>query len=418
MEKGRNISREKETQLEEIFKTYEAKIKDLQEKLKESETDSKDLLQKSRDIELLGQELKQKASKASNSYYRLEQLINATNIPILFLDKKLRILHYTPEIQKVFVRAEFDIGKLLSDVLKISTFEKLNRQIQDFLQNAVEKEVLFYLKELQKWYVAHILPYSAATGDDIDGIVITFLNITEDKEYEKKLNKLNQTLELQIQKQNQQVKKLASELIVAEQKERKRIARLLHNDLQQLLFSIQTKAKLLEEEIPAPYTREINEIIDHIGLSLQLTNQLVVSLNPPNIDNNNLHKGVNWLCQYMDNFHGLTVDSKCPRHLELENKDVLVLLLQMIQEFLFNVVKHAGVNEAAITIEEKEKEILICIIDKGKGFSQDEVDNMVSYGISKTKEQLELIGGDLLIDSTPGKGTNVCISLPSKDYIK
>jgi signal transduction histidine kinase len=235
---------------------------------------------------------------------------------------------------------------------------------------------------------------------------------------EKRLNELNRKLELEIQEKNQQVKELASELIAAEQKERKRIARLLHNDLQQQLFSSQTKAKLLNDDAPAEFTEKISEIIDQIGHSLQLTQQLVVSLSPPNIESNNLYKGINWLCKYAYNFHGLLVQNKEVRHIKLENNDVLILILQMIQELLFNVVKHAGVNKARITTQQKEEMIHIHVIDEGKGFNENELDSAVKFGLSQTKEKLKLIGGHLLIDSTPGKGTDVCLSVPRKQYIK
>lgn len=234
---------------------------------------------------------------------------------------------------------------------------------------------------------------------------------------EKKLNELNRKLELKLQEKNQQVKKLASELIAAEQKERKRIARLLHNDLQQQLFSSLTKAKLLSDDIPKEFSGKVHEIIDQIGHSLQLTHQLVVSLSPPNIENNNLYKGINWLCKYVYNFHGLLVQTKEIRHIELENNDVLILILQMIQELLFNIVKHAGVDEARITTRQKDGMLNIHVIDEGKGFNEDDLDSVVHFGLSQIKEKLQLIGGHLFINATPGKGTDICLSIPCKQYV-
>ena len=417
MDRVHSIAR-RSSQLDDIFKKYETTIEKLHTEAENSTVCPKKVSQIANDLSLIEQELKQEVSKVNQSYYRLEQLINATQIPVLFLDKELRIQRYTPEVKKIFDQAEFTKGELLSSVLKPSTFKKLDNRIQNFFANPVQQEVELYLKKLEEWYFTRILPYPAS-GDKVHGVLITFLNITKDKEYEKKLNKLNETLELEIQKQKQQVKKLASEAIAAEQKEQKRISRLLHNDLQQQLFSIQTKTQLLNDEIPAEFTEETDEIIEQIQHSLQLTHQLVVSLSPPNIESNRLHKGINWLCEHIYNFHGLLVQTKNIRHIKLENKDILILILQMIQELLFNVVKHAGVDKAKITTTEKKEEIHIHVIDEGKGFNKDELEEgMVHFGLSNTEEQLALIDGHLLVNSTPGKGTDICLIIPSKYFIK
>lgn len=403
--------------LEQVVEKYETKIKELQEELKKAKTSSKSLLHKSRDLEFFSRELKQRATKAIHSYNSLEQLLNATRIPILFLDTKLRIKRYTPALKNIFEEADFENGKLLADVLRPFTFKKLNKKIQNFLQDPQPQGLKFHLHELQKWYITSITPFPA-TGDAIQGIIITFLNISEDKKYEKKLNRLNQTLELEIQKRDQQVKKLASELLEAEKNERKRIAKLLHNDLQQILFSTQTKVKFLEEETPPKFAKKIAEINTQLESSLKLTHQLVVNLNPPNIKNNNLRKGINWLCEYIYNLHDLLVEVQAPRHIELENRDVLVLVLRIIQEFLFNIVKHANVNKAKIIITQKKEDINIHMVDKGTGFNKYEIKESPSYGLSEAKEHIELIGGHLFISSTPGEGTDVGISIPGKDHIK
>lgn len=417
MDKATKIPRESPSLLEQVVEKYEAKIKKLQEEIKKSKADSTIFQQKSEDLEMLRQELKQEVSKEYYSYHSLECLIEATHIPILFLDEDLRIQYYTPALEEVFNRAEFNNGDLLSDVLRPSTFKKLNHKIQQCFQNPDQQEVRFYLNELQQWYLTRILTYSAVK-DEPNGVLITFLNITEDKEYEKQLSKLNRNLELEVQKQNQQVKKLASELIEAEQNERKRIAKLLHNDLQQLLFSIQTKVKFLEKDVPGEFAEKLTEVNEQLDYSLKLTHQLVVNLSPPNIKNNNLRRGINWLCEYIYNLHGLWVQVQAPRHIELENRDVLVLLLQIIQEYLFNIVKHAGVDEAKITITQQNEDIIIHISDQGKGFDQNNVKKTNSFGIAEAKENLELMGGNVFISSTPGKGTDIYLSIPRQDHIK
>lgn len=416
MDNEKITSGESTKRLDDIVDNYETKMGELQSKSDEFSSLPNVYLQHIKELIRIGRALKLQVQQTKDSYNKLQQLIDATQIPLLFLNRDLKILRYTPAVSHIFPHTTFIEGQPLADVLRHSIFKKVKKQIQKCFKNPQPQEVEFYLNKSKEWFLTRILPYPA-TEQAATGIIITFLNITQDKVYEAKLNKLNQSLELEVQKQNQQVKKLASELIVAEQKERKRIARLLHNDLQQQLFSIKTKGELLEEDVPAEFTDRVNEIVEQVNQSLKLTHQLVVSLSPPNVENNDLYKGIHWLCTYIYNFHSLLVDTSEVRHIELENNDVLVLLLQMIQELLFNVVKHADIDKAKVTTREENGVINIHVIDKGKGFTSDEVDSMASFGLSQIKDQLELIGGNFSIESTPGEGTDVSLSIPKRNYV-
>lgn len=103
---------------------------------------------------------------------------------------------------------------------------------------------------------------------------MTKVNITTEKSGSQ-LDEIFRGYEAKIEELQAKVKKMTSKLIAAEQKERKRIARLLHNDLQQRLFSSQNKAKLLHDDVPAEFNEKNGEIVDQIGHCLQLTKQLV-----------------------------------------------------------------------------------------------------------------------------------------------
>lgn len=416
MEKENFTSGIKVEELDHIVNRYESTLNDLQEKTGGFSSLPKDFHQPIQDLLSLGQTLKQQVVQTKELYHNLEQLMNATQIPVLFLDKNLQILRFTPEIYEIFPHQEFKQGQSLAEALKESAYHKIKKQIKKCFAHPEPCQIEFYLNTSQKWYLTRILPYPL-NKDEIMGVILTFINITKDKIYEEKLNELNQQLELEVQKQNQQVRKLSSRLIAAEQKERKRIARLLHNDLQQQLFSIKTKGELLVEDIPAEYAPRIHEIIDQASQSLTLTHQLVVSLSPPNVENNDLYKGIHWLCKYVYNFHGLLVNTNEVKHIELNNDDVLVLILQMVQELLFNIVKHAGVEKAKITTEEKGGVIYINIIDEGKGFSPDNVDSLANFGLGQIQEQLQLIGGHCDIESEPGKGTAISLCIPRRPYI-
>jgi signal transduction histidine kinase len=104
----------------------------------------------------------------------------------------------------------------------------------------------------------------------------------------------------------------------------------------------------------------------------------------------------------------------------LPTEDLRVLVFQLVRELLFNVVKHAQVNRASIAFREQENRLFLRVEDQGIGFNVDAVTKAEGeekgslFGLYGIRERLALFGGSLVIDSTPGAGTRIEISLPKQ----
>jgi signal transduction histidine kinase len=96
------------------------------------------------------------------------------------------------------------------------------------------------------------------------------------------------------------------------------------------------------------------------------------------------------------------------------DKNLRVLLFRLVRELLFNVVKHAGTNEATLFLVETDERLRVVVEDEGDGFDPALLDEHGTGGIGlvSVRERIEMIGGELAVDAAPGEGTRVTIEMP------
>ncbi len=278
-------------------------------------------------------------------------------------------------------------------------------------------------------------PVVNEAGEIVAGVVI-FQDVTERKRIEEErdrllqeLRELTETLEKRVAERteelhtrSQQLTSMASALTVAEQRERERISQILHDDLQQLIYSTQMRVLLLESELADP--PELQNIRQGLGEVSQLHDQaitivrsLTVELSPP-ILSEEFQEALEWLASHMEISYGLRVSIIGGNDAEPASNDIRDLAFQVVRELLFNVVKHADTDEAQLTLQQQEEQYLITIADKGRGFDPEKMKQngaqKAGYGLNSIRQRLGLFGGTLEIESTPMAGTRITISLPGR----
>lgn len=220
--------------------------------------------------------------------------------------------------------------------------------------------------------------------------------------------------------QNRQVRDLASALTLAEQSERERISQVLHDHVQQLLYGIQMRVHLTGLDLPSEARTHVDEHLTEIEAllsdAINMTRSLSVELNPPALKDKKMGPAMKWLASYMLNVHGLAVDCHIQTEYQLPTEDLRVLLFQLARELLFNVVKHSNVEQAKLTLYEDAQNLYVRVEDDGVGFDASQLDAhwnpQQGFGLFGVRERLALFGGDLGIDSHPGNGARVTITLP------
>ena len=234
-------------------------------------------------------------------------------------------------------------------------------------------------------------------GGETSGIAILATDISERVQSEEK------------------IRSLAAELTRAEQEERHRISQVLHDDLQQRLFAIKAQLAFLKDvNSSADSYRELDQIQASLSESIAVTRNLSIDLSPIVLQGEGLSEAMTWLSFRMKEQYGLQVDLEAkeePR--ELDNH-MRMLLFQSVRELLFNVVKHAGVLQAKVTLERMNGRFCITVSDDGKGFDAEAVmaNPQTAHGLLIIQDRLNLLGCHMELISKPGQGTRIVIGLP------
>ncbi len=284
--------------------------------------------------------------------------------------------------------------------------------------------VVFYLQERDNTEGSPFLEEEESLLKAVSGRLETFI---ENRRIEEALKTLNENLEQKVaertasaERKARQLRKLASELTQSEQRERKRLARVLHDHLQQLLVGARfhlgmVKQRYQSDESLQGTIRQIDGMIDE---SIEASRSLTVELSPPILFEGSLPQVLDWLCLWMQEKHGLTVDLRVRAGADPEAEDIRVFLFQAVRELLFNVVKHAGTSRADVSLSpDGQNRVRITVIDKGRGFDPADHDAPGSrtsvFGLYGIKERLDLLGGTMKMESTPGRGTCITLLAPA-----
>jgi PAS domain S-box-containing protein len=224
----------------------------------------------------------------------------------------------------------------------------------------------------------------------------------------------------QLQRYQQRLKALASQLATVEERQNRRLAEILHDTLAQDLFAAQTKLSLLEHshrvEDPQAVVQEVLEILKQAN---ELTRTLTFELTPPALYEIGLDAALEWLCRSFKRTRGL--DCRFANECEIPqlDHDLRALLYQGTRELLTNVYKHADASFAEITLACEAHLIVLQVDDDGRGFDHDlQLEEMAcgsssgGFGLFNLRERLGQLGGKLHIDRSASGGVRVTITVP------
>jgi len=218
---------------------------------------------------------------------------------------------------------------------------------------------------------------------------------------------------LQRRRTEEELRRSAAEAAVAEQRERDRLARDLHDDLGQILSLASMQAAALRD---AGASRAVAERAGSLQQLLSDANARVSSLtfqlSPPVLQQEGIGSAVEWLADEMERVYGLHVaveDDGRPKPLSDADR---VTLFRAVRELLINVAKHAGAADARVALWTEGGRVHARVEDSGRGFARED-EWGEGFGLMSTRDRLRQMGGRLEIDSIPGDGTVAHIALPT-----
>lgn len=232
-------------------------------------------------------------------------------------------------------------------------------------------------------------------------------DITERKQTEEKI--------LDYQKR---LKSLASELSLAEERERRRIATHLHDHVAQALVLSRINLRTLSRSAGLTDNSLLDEIRESIKSMVEHVQSLTFDLSSPTLYKFGLERAIDELLN--EQFQKTETvcrfsDDSLPKPLD---DDICVLLFQSVRELLINVIKHAQAHEVRVAVERAGDTIRVTVSDDGVGFDTGRLDSFTErlggFGLFNIRERLDYIGGSFMVWSEPGEGSRFTLTAPLK----
>ena len=283
-----------------------------------------------------------------------------------------------------------------------------------------------------RWAEVHAYPSE-------DGLAVYFKSITDRKRAEEVLQELNMTLEqrvaqrtAELAQQAEQLRVLAVELTQAEQRERRRLAQVLHDHLQQLLVAARMKVGLLRRRVQEDrLLQTITEIDELLNETIVESRSLAVQLCPPVLYVSGLGAALEWLAHQTQEKFDLAVEVQADPAAEPAEEAARVFLFQAAGELLLNAAKHARAHQVQVRMTRVAAEpsqppagqvpgpqgleqVCIEVCDDGVGFDPGQMVRKPGggFGMFSIRQRLEVFGGHLEVHSSPGQGTQVTLRAP------
>lgn len=245
-------------------------------------------------------------------------------------------------------------------------------------------------------------------GNKVVAIVSVGRDISRQKENEEK-----------IRAYQEQLRSMAVEISLLEDKQRQKIAEGLHDHVGQLLALSKIKLDVLKNKIVSEDKRRIvEEILDLVEQTIGHIRLLTAEIYPPVLHQLGLEATMKWLVDKMKDQYGLDVNLTINELDKYVDENIGRFSYKSVSELLLNVAKHARTPHAEVKVLRKGKKLLISVEDHGVGFKigEEAGDSGLTggFGLFSIKERADYFGGNFKVSSGIGQGTSVNISLPLK----
>jgi signal transduction histidine kinase len=223
--------------------------------------------------------------------------------------------------------------------------------------------------------------------------------------------------EAQVQDYQRRLRDLASELTLAEERQRRELAADLHDHLGQALAMLRLKLMRLKgDAVFCGLDADLEGMQTLLGQAIRYTRSLTFEISPPVLHELGLAPALEWLAEHLDAKQGLTVRLRAEVPVEPLPEAMRVLLFKSVRELLTNVVKHASARNATIETTLESGALVIAVADDGVGF--DPTTHLHprgeagTFGLFSILERVRALGGRLEIDAAPGAGSRVRLVVP------
>ena len=154
-------------------------------------------------------------------------------------------------------------------------------------------------------------------------------------------------------------------------------------------------------------------VMNLLDTTIKTVRRIATDLRPSILDDLGLVAAIEWQCQEFERRSGIRTEFTSTLAEFIHSSAIAIGLFRICQESLTNIVRHAAASRIRISLHEEENEyILLAIEDNGKGFEVRKIGDKKTLGLLGMKERTQMMGGEFRIDSHPGKGTTLFVTVP------
>jgi PAS domain S-box-containing protein len=352
-----------------------------------------------------------KAERAMSEARRFaESVIDTVQEALLVLDADLRVISANHTFYDTFQilpeqtkgQYVYDIGnrqwdipelrRLLEDILPHNTsFE--NFEVEHDFEHIGHRTMLLNARRIYH------------ENQETEMILLAMLDVTIRKQQEQ-----------EIREHQQQLASLSEQLLLAEERERHRLAETLHDSIGQSLSFSKRELGVLQKRAPVDLMEGIEDVKKEIDLAIQQTRDLTFELSPTTLHTFGLEAAIEELGDQFARREEFTYHFKATEDDKPLTEQIKTLLYRAVRELLLNVAKHACAKNVSVNIDRIEDKIRIRVADDGRGFDVSALEQAgqerLGFGIFSIRERLTHVGGSFHVTSQPGKGTEAVLIAP------
>lgn len=312
------------------------------------------------------------------------------------------------------------IGRSPSSLFSATTADRQRSN----LARVFEAGEPLYVEEMNEfpgrsiWLSTWLVPLKDESGNPAAVLGVS-RDITEKKKAEQTLQRFNEQLEEQVAERTAelvssqtQLRKLANQIVQAQEDERRRISRELHDETGQALISLKYNLGTIKGEIPERYKNSHQKLADSVNIidrTMSMIRNLSHSLRPPVMDVGGLNLSLRELCWDFSQRTGLEINYQGEDFPGLPD-EIGISLYRFAQEATVNILKHSKATKVDVLLQYKKGNITLSVRDNGKGIDPNHPSDGI--GLLGIEERIGLLGGSLFIQSKPGRGVRLMACVP------
>lgn len=221
--------------------------------------------------------------------------------------------------------------------------------------------------------------------------------------------------EQRISAYKKRLQEMAFDAALVEERQRRRLAADLHDNIGQTLALAQIRLKAAMANSTFAGDKDLGEVVKLLAQAMSDTRSLTFELSPPVLYDLGLVAALEWFGEQLEAQHGLHVVVRADERWSLLDTETAAMLFRAIRELLTNVVKHAATGLVRVSLAREANELVVVVHDQGKGFDVDRLKASGAsrgFGLFSVREQVLRLGGHFEVTSSPQHGTRITLRVP------